>query len=207
MSGLLQRVAKSIVKQSSQLGQQARLVSTQSNSTQTKGLTQFFENGASLPEQTWTGMNTRTRGGSTTTKRTRVIETKIHRRKAPQTHISRGILIESANLCLKILLDIITTTTCCSVMFGKATSTDCWSFFLGRSWKASELRLKSFDDLHKLWYVLLKERNLLATQREEARRLGIDKSTWTNAGRVRKASGNTYRVDLIYCGIRGLHYL
>jgi hypothetical protein len=87
MSGLLQRVAKSIVKQSSQLGQQARLVSTQSNSTQTKGLTQFFENGASLPEQTWTGMNTRTRGGSTTTKRTRVIETKIHRRKAPQTHI------------------------------------------------------------------------------------------------------------------------
>lgn len=79
--------------------------------------------------------------------------------------------------------------------------------FLGRSWKASELRLKSFDDLHKLWYVLLKERNLLATQREEARRLGIDKSTWTNAGRVRKASGNTHRVDLIYCGIRGLHNL
>lgn len=79
--------------------------------------------------------------------------------------------------------------------------------YLGRSWKASELRLKSFDDLHKLWYVLLKERNLLATQREEARRLGIDKSTWTNAGRVRKASENTYRVDLIYCGIRGLHNL
>ena len=30
---------------------------------------------------------------------------------------------------------------------------------IGRSWLSSELDLKSTDDLHKLWYVLIKEKN------------------------------------------------
>ncbi|KZV70212.1 MRP-L47-domain-containing protein [Peniophora sp. CONT] len=42
----------------------------------------------------------------------------------------------------------------------------------GRGWRAEELRRKSFKDLHTLWYVIARERNLLATQAAELHRAG-----------------------------------
>lgn len=48
---------------------------------------------------------------------------------------------------------------------------DAHSFSIGRPWSVQELRNKSWDDLHKLWWVCVKERNRIATSNMERSRL------------------------------------
>ncbi|KAJ2712723.1 54S ribosomal protein L4 mitochondrial [Coemansia spiralis] len=67
----------------------------------------------------------------------------------------------------------------------------------GRAWSASELRQKSWQDLQKLWYVVLKERNVLASQREERQRLGVVPQFFTNASRVIKCKKTMARIKTV----------
>jgi len=60
---------------------------------------------------------------------------------------------------------------------------------VGRSWTARELRRKSYEDLHKLWYVLYKERNMLMTQTNLARRHGYYMNLPDRRQKVRKSMG------------------
>eukprot|EP00897_Mesotaenium_endlicherianum_P006372 jgi/Mesen1/5763/ME000292S04844 len=67
-------------------------------------------------------------------------------------------------------------------------------FKTGRSWEAWELRQKSYDDLHKLWYVLLKEKNLLYSQKGMLRTANIQ---FPNSNRVAKVKKSMCRIKQV----------
>ena len=65
----------------------------------------------------------------------------------------------------------------------------------GRAWRAAELRGKSFEDLHRLWFVLLKERNHLKSLRAAARAAG--EGDILNPHRLTKLRRSMARIKLV----------
>ncbi|OJI86219.1 hypothetical protein ASPTUDRAFT_53496 [Aspergillus tubingensis CBS 134.48] len=66
-----------------------------------------------------------------------------------------------------------------------ALSTPTYDIECGRSWSIQELREKSWDDLHSLWWVCVKERNRIATSDMERKRLKAGYGEWESAERDR----------------------
>ncbi|KAH0624177.1 hypothetical protein JD844_007656 [Phrynosoma platyrhinos] len=64
----------------------------------------------------------------------------------------------------------------------------------GDAWTVEQLRGKSSEDLHKLWYVLLKERNMLLTLEQEAKRQRLP---MPSPERLEKVKDSMERMDLV----------
>ncbi|XP_056607490.1 39S ribosomal protein L47, mitochondrial [Triplophysa dalaica] len=64
----------------------------------------------------------------------------------------------------------------------------------GAPWTAKQLRTKSNEDLHKLWYVLLKEKNMLLTIEQEAKRQCLQ---MPSPERVKKVERSMNRLDTV----------
>ncbi|XP_039984791.1 39S ribosomal protein L47, mitochondrial [Xiphias gladius] len=64
----------------------------------------------------------------------------------------------------------------------------------GGPWTAKQLRTKSNEDLHKLWYVLLKEKNMLLTLEQEARRQRVQ---MPSPERIRKIERSMFRLETV----------
>ncbi|RZF41070.1 hypothetical protein LSTR_LSTR002702 [Laodelphax striatellus] len=63
---------------------------------------------------------------------------------------------------------------------------------VGRAWKKEELRIKSSTDLHKLWYVLLKEKNMLFTMEHECK---AEMRVLPNPDRIDKVLESMYNLE------------
>nr|XP_020452326.1 39S ribosomal protein L47, mitochondrial isoform X2 [Monopterus albus] len=64
----------------------------------------------------------------------------------------------------------------------------------GAPWSAKHLRTKSNEDLHKLWYVLLKEKNMLLTLEQESKRQRVP---MPSPERLRKVERSLIRLETV----------
>lgn len=74
---------------------------------------------------------------------------------------------------------------------------------VGRQWSVKELRRKSYEDLHRLWYVLYKEKNVLLTEQQLSRRRQLIfpqperfKKVQKSMGAIRQVLGERKRVTV-----------
>lgn len=65
---------------------------------------------------------------------------------------------------------------------------------VGRGWRVGELRIKSNEDLHKLWYVLLKELNMLLTMEYAAK---IENFALPNPERIDKVKDSMANIETV----------
>jgi len=64
----------------------------------------------------------------------------------------------------------------------------------GAPWDAKQLRTKSNEDLHKLWYILLKEKNMLLTLEQESKRQRV---AMPSPERLRKIERSMKRLETV----------
>uniref|UniRef100_A0A803Y9F9 Large ribosomal subunit protein uL29m n=1 Tax=Meleagris gallopavo TaxID=9103 RepID=A0A803Y9F9_MELGA len=64
----------------------------------------------------------------------------------------------------------------------------------GDAWNIKQLRAKSSQDLHKLWYVLLKEKNMLLTLEQESKR---QQKPMPSPERLEKVQKSMKNIDLV----------
>jgi large subunit ribosomal protein L47 len=64
----------------------------------------------------------------------------------------------------------------------------------GRSWLLPELRIKSNTDLHKLWYILLKERNMLKTMEHQHKAQWV---YWASPERIDKVEESMANIETV----------
>ena len=67
-------------------------------------------------------------------------------------------------------------------------------FNFGRSWLQHELALKSNEDLHKLWYVLLKEKNTILSDDKYMKRMYGEGVPADRIKKVERSMKNLWKV-------------